>query len=62
MLTGKLEIVHVESASKDRDRWSYGRQFHIAGVAQRKARDSILVWDEHGSSCLPSAEDLSARR
>ena len=41
---------------------SYGRQFHIAGAAQRKARDPIFVWDEHGSSCLSSAEDLSARR
>ena len=41
---------------------SYGRQFHIAGVAQRKARDPIFVWDGRGSSCLSSAEDLSARR
>ena len=44
------------------DLMSYGRQFHIAGAAQRKVRDSIFVWDEHGSSCLSSAEDLSARR
>ena len=41
---------------------SYGRQLHIAGVAQRKARDPIFVWDEHGSICLSSAEDLSACR
>ena len=41
---------------------SYGRQFHIAGAAQRKARDPIFVWDKHGSRCLSSAEDLSARR
>ena len=41
---------------------SYGRQFHIAGEAQRKARDSIFVADEHGSSCLSSTEDLSERR
>ena len=41
---------------------SYGRQFHIAGAAQRKARDPIFVRDEHGSSFLSSAEDLSARR
>ena len=40
---------------------SYGRQFHIVGAAQRKARDPLFVWDEHGSSCLSSAEDLSAR-
>ena len=41
---------------------SYGRQFHIAGVAQRKARDPIFVWDEHSSSCLSLTEDLSARQ
>ena len=41
---------------------SYGRQFHIAGAAQRKARDLIFKWDEHGSSCLSSAEDFSTRR
>ena len=41
---------------------SYGRQFHIAGAAQRKVRDPIFIWDEHGSSCLSSAEDLNARR
>ena len=41
---------------------SNGRQFHIAGEAQRKARDSIFVKDEHGSSCLSLAEDLSASR
>ena len=40
---------------------SYSRQFHIAGAAQRKARDPIFVWDEHVSSCL-LAEDLNARR
>ena len=40
---------------------SYGRQFHIAGAAQRKARDQIFVWDEHGSSCQLSAEDVNAR-
>ena len=38
---------------------SYGRQFHIAGEVQRKARDPIFVCDEHGSSCLSSAEDLN---
>ena len=41
---------------------SYGKQFHIAGAAQRNARDPIFVWNEDGSSCLSSAEDLSARR
>ena len=41
---------------------SYGGQFHIAGAAQRKACYPIFVWDEHSSSCLSSAEDLSARR
>ena len=41
---------------------SYGRKFHIAGAAQRKVRDPIFVWHEHGASCLSSAEDLSARR
>ena len=41
---------------------SYGRQFHIVGAAHRKARDPIFVRDEHGSSCLSSVEDLSARR
>ena len=41
---------------------SYGRQFCIAAAAQRKARDPIFVWDEHGSSFLSSAENLSARR
>ena len=40
---------------------SYGIQFHIADAAQRQARDPIFVWDEDGSSCLSSAEDLSAR-
>ena len=40
---------------------SYGRQFHIAGAAQRKARDPIFVWDEHVSSYLSSAEDLKNR-
>ena len=39
---------------------SYGRHFHIASVVQRKACDPIFVSDEHGSSCLPSAEDLNA--
>ena len=41
---------------------SYGRPFHIVGAAQRKARDQIFVRDEHGSSYLSSAEDVSARR
>ena len=41
---------------------SKGRQFHIAGAAQRKARDPIFVWDEHSSSCLSSVEDISARQ
>ena len=41
---------------------SYGRQFHIDGAAQRKARDPIFVWDERGSSCLSSTEDLRTRR
>ena len=41
---------------------SYGRQFHTAGATQRKARVPVFVWDEHGSSCLSSAEDLSARK
>ena len=40
---------------------SYGRQFHISGAAQRKAHDPIFVRDEHGSSCLSSADDLRAR-
>ena len=39
---------------------SYVRQFHIAGAAQRKALDPILVRDEHGSNCLSSTKDLSA--
>ena len=41
---------------------SYGRQFHITGVAQRKVHDPIFVWDELRSSCLSLAEDLSARQ
>ena len=41
---------------------SYGRQFHIAGAAQRKACDQAFLRDEHGSSYLLSAEDVSARR
>ena len=66
MLNGKVEIVRFKSASKDRDRWcsvmSYDRQFRIADATQRKACDPICIWDEHGSSCLSSTEDLSARR
>ena len=66
ILKGKLEKVRFESASEDRARWialiSYDRQFHIAGAAQRKARDSIFVWEEHVSSCLSPAEDLSPHR
>ena len=41
---------------------SYGRQLHIASAALRQTHDPIFVWDEHGSSCMSSAEDLSARR
>ena len=41
---------------------SYGRQFHIVGAAQRKVHDPIFVCDEHGSSCLSSSEELSARQ
>ena len=66
MLKGKLEIMHFETASKDRDRWCSSnvmrQAVRIADATQRKARDPIFVWDEHGSSCLSSAEDLSARR
>ena len=66
MLKGKLQIVSFESVRKIETGgaalMSYSRQFHIAGTAQRKARDPMFVSDEHGSSCLSSAEDLSARR
>ena len=41
---------------------SYGRQFHIAGAGQRKARDPIFAREEYGSSCLSSTEDLRASR
>ena len=47
MLKDKLEIVRFESASKiatdGAALMSYGRQFHIAGAAQQKARDLIFV-------------------
>ena len=66
MLKGKLEIVRFESASTDRDRWCSSNVIRQAVSYCRcgttKARDPIFVWDEHGSSCLSSAEDLSARR
>ena len=40
------ELMRIESASKDTDDaalMSYGRQFHIAGAAQRKAHDPIFL-------------------
>ena len=66
MLKGNLEIVRFESASKVRDRWCSSNVIlqvvHVADAEQRNARDPIFVWDEHDSSCLSSAEDLSSRR
>ena len=61
-ITHALLSLFRKLETEDAALMSYGRQFHIADAAQRKARDPIFVWDEHGSSCLPSAEDLSARR
>ena len=40
---------------------SYGRQFRIAGPAQREARDPIFVRDEHGSSCLSHDHALTSQ-
>ena len=58
MVKGKLEIVRLSLLQKIETDGaaliSYGRQFHIAGAAQRKARDPIFVRDEHGSSFLSS--------
>ena len=60
-----LEIVRFENRKMETDGaalMSHGSQFRIAGAAQRKARDPIFVWDEHGSSYPSSAEDLGAGR
>ena len=40
----------------------YGRQFQDAGAAQRNACHPIFVREEHGSSCLSSADDLDVCR
>ena len=66
MLKGNLEIMRLSLLRKIETNgaalMSYSRQFHISGAAQRKARDPVFIWDEHGSSCLSSAEDVSAQK
>ena len=58
--------MRFEAASKDTDRWCSSNVIWQAvpyfWCGTTKARDPIFVWDEHGSSCLSSAEDLNARR